>query len=178
MTNWTQHYLDNADRFTAVVDATDEWTAQSPCDDWTATDVLEHVVDTQRDYLTKQGAPLQAKPEATPDVVWHSHLDAVRRALADRDFATESFDGYFGPTTVEDLLANFYGFDMSVHRWDLGRSTEQDVIFGEAEMDDIQKGIEGLGESLYGPGVCKDPLDVPNDAPRQIRLLGLLGRTA
>lgn len=67
---------------------------------------------------------------------------------------------------------------MSVHRWDLGRSTGQDVTFEDAEMDALEAGIDGLGDSLYGDGVCKPPLEVPDDAPRQTRILGRLGRRA
>jgi len=178
MTNGSHEYLDNATRFTAVVDATDDWDAGSPCEEWTAKDVLDHVVDTQRDYLVKHGAEPGLRVDGKPDVVWHAHLDGVRRVLADRDFAEERFDGYFGPTTVEDLLAGFYGFDMTVHRWDLGRSTGQDITFDQTEMDSLEAWIDRLGDALYGDGVCKPPLDVPDDAQRQTRLLARLGRRA
>ena len=40
-------YDDAADRFTATVSATDDWTAASPCEGWSAADVVDHVVDGQ-----------------------------------------------------------------------------------------------------------------------------------
>ena len=55
----------HADRFTAVVEAAGDtqWSSPSPCEGWTAADVLDHVVDTQRDFLDKRGADVGARPE-------------------------------------------------------------------------------------------------------------------
>ncbi|WP_414690747.1 maleylpyruvate isomerase N-terminal domain-containing protein, partial [Nocardioides sp.] len=39
-------FLDAADRFTALVTATTDWSAPSPCEGWSAADVVDHVVDT------------------------------------------------------------------------------------------------------------------------------------
>ena len=177
MTTLTQTYLADADRFTDVVDAAADWHAPSPCEMWTATDVLEHVVSTQRDYLEERGARLDPLPD-DPAPRWHAHLGQVRDAVADESFATTEFDGYFGRTTVDELLANFYGFDMLVHRWDLGEAVGAPVTFTDDELDRLERGIDGLGDMLYSSGACKPPLDVPDDAPRQQRVLGRLGRRA
>ncbi|MEP6814055.1 MAG: maleylpyruvate isomerase N-terminal domain-containing protein [Marmoricola sp.] len=176
MTSLTQSYLDNADRFSAVVDAAGDWAAQSPCSEWTAAQVVDHVVSTQRGYLTKQGATLGDLPEGDPGRSWHTHLDEVRTTIADESFATREFDGYFGRTTVDELLANFYGFDMLVHRWDLGAAVGAHVTFADDELDRLETAMDGLGDMLYSDGVCKPALAVPDDAPRQQKLLGRLGR--
>jgi uncharacterized protein (TIGR03086 family) len=175
MTSLTQSYLDNADRFTAVVDAASDWTAQSPCPDWTAAGVLDHVVTTQRGYLEKQGAPQADLPD-DPTAAWHAHLDGVRDAIADESFATREFDGYFGRTTVDELLANFYGFDMMVHRWDLGTAAGVPVTFSDDELDRMEQAMDGLGDMLYSEGVCKPALEAPEGATRQQRVLARLGR--
>lgn len=176
MTNLTQHYLDNANRFSAVVESIDDWEAHSPCENWSANDVVDHVVDTQRDFLGKRGRDLGDRPAGPPPQVWQRHLEAVSRVLTDREFVTSAYDGYFGPTTVEETLANFYGFDLVVHRWDLGTSNGRDVNFDDAEMDMLAESIDGFGDSLYSEGICKPAIDVPDDASRQDRLLGRLGR--
>jgi uncharacterized protein (TIGR03086 family) len=178
MTSLTQSYLDNADRFTEVVDAATDWTAQSPCSDWNAAQVVDHVVSTQRDYLGKQDAGLGDLPESDPGAKWRAHLAGVRTVMADESFATREFDGYFGRTTVEELLANFYGFDMLVHRWDLGTAVGAPVTFADDELDRIETSVEGLGEMLYSEGVCKPALEAPDDATRQQRVLARLGRRA
>jgi uncharacterized protein (TIGR03086 family) len=169
-------YLTNATRFSAVVAAGGDWAGASPCEGWTATDVLDHVVDTQRDFLTKQDLDPGPRPQGDPAAVWLAHLDDVRRIVADEAAVTREYDGYFGRTSVADTLASFYGFDLLVHRWDLGRALGQEVAWSEEEMDRIEPAIKGFGDALYSDGVCRPALDVPADADRQARLLALLGR--
>jgi len=171
-----EDYQQNAAHFTDVVDATTAWHGDSPCAGWTATDVLDHVVDTQRDFLVKRGATLPPLPDGTPPERWHAHLDGVQDVVTDEAFTFEEYDGYFGRTTVADTLSSFYGFDMLVHRWDLARAVGSDVRFTDAELDRIEKSVEGFGDALYSDGVCGPPVDVPADSPRQQRLLGLMGR--
>jgi uncharacterized protein (TIGR03086 family) len=177
MTPLTERYLTQADLFTAVVDAATDWTAPSPCEEWTATDVVEHVVSPQRGYFDQRGAHLGDLPGDDPSTRWHTHLRQVRDVVADDGLATTEFDGYFGRTTVDELLANFYGFDMTVHRWDLGQAVGVPVTFTDDELDRIEQAVDGLGEMLYSSGASKPPLEVPDDAPRQQRMLGRLGRS-
>ncbi len=171
-------FLDNASRFSAVVDDAQDWTAPSPCAGWAAADVLDHVVDTQRDFLEKRGCDLGSRPEGRPDAIWQQHLEALHRVVADEDLVTVEYDGYFGRTTIAATLADFYGFDLIAHRWDIGRSTGQDVTFSEAEMDALEAAVAGFGESLYGEGICARPVVVHEQAPRQTRILAKLGRRA
>ena len=177
-------YNDRADRFSAVVDhmASDQWSAQSPCEKWTAADVVDHVVDTQRDFLGRHQIDAGPRPEGSPPDVWHVHLSAVRSALGDGlgdgGVLDTSFAGYFGPTTIGATLADFYGFDLVVHRWDLARSAGLDSEFSSAEMDLMETSIEGFGEHLYAEGICAPAVPTPPGASRQERLLGLLGRSA
>ena len=171
-------YLDNADRFSAVVTTGGDWGGASPCTEWNASDVLHHVIDSQRDFLATRGADLGPRPEGEPAEVWERHLDAVRAVVADEAFATAEYDGHFGRTSIADTLANFYGFDLAVHRWDLARALGQDVAFDDTEMDRLEQSIAGFGDALYTNSVCAPALDVPPDAPRQTRVLGLLGRRA
>ncbi len=174
-----QQYVDNAARFTDVVSAGGDWAGASPCAGWTARDVLDHVVDTQRSFLEQRGVDLPSRPTGSPHEVWAAHQEQVRAVLADEEFATTEYDGYFGRTTVADTLATFYGFDMLVHRWDLARGLGQDVPFSDAELDVMDTALDGFGDALYSEGVCKPALDdVPADASRAERLLARTGRRA
>lgn len=171
-------YDAHADRFTSVVEAAGDtdWSSPSPCEGWTAADVLDHVVDTQRDFLDKRGAEMGARPEGMPPEVWAAHRDVVRRVTADDAFVSEEYDGYFGRTTVADTLSNFYGFDLLVHRWDLARALGQDVTWDDEELDRIEASLDGFGDALYSEGVCKPAIEVPADASRQERVLRRMGR--
>ena len=43
-------------------------------------------------------------------------------------------------------------------------------------MDALETNLDALGDNLYTQGVCKSPIAVAADAPRQERLLARLGR--
>ncbi|WP_244931568.1 TIGR03086 family metal-binding protein [Nocardioides sp. W7] len=171
-----QQYLDNAALFTEVVDAGGPWDATSPCAGWSARDVLDHVVETQRSFLAQRELDLGPAPTGEPAEVWRTHLDAVRRVVADDDLVSREYDGYFGRTTIAATLATFYGFDLLVHRWDLARGLGRDTTFSDAELETIETALAGFGEHLYDDGVCAPAVPVPDDAPRQTRLLAQMGR--
>lgn len=169
-------YLDAADRFSATVDATTDWSAASPCEGWSAADVVHHVVDTERQFLQGHGLELGERPSGTAPEVWHEHLAAVRPAAADDDFRAREYDGFFGRTTIGAALDQFYGFDLVVHGWDLGVAGGRPTTFTDAEMDAMEHAFVGFGDHAYDEGVFGQPVEVADDAPRQEQLLARTGR--
>lgn len=169
-------YLDAADRFTSTVAATTDWSAASPCAGWTAADVVDHVVDTERQFLETHGLGLDGRPTGSPDVVWRLHLEAVRPIATDEDVRAREYDGFFGRTTIGATLDHFYGFDLVVHGWDLGSANGRPTTFTDADMDAMEQAFVGFGEHAYDDGVFGRPVDVPADADRQTRLLARMGR--
>jgi len=169
-------FLDAASRLSAVVDAVPDWTAPSPCPGWSTADVLAHLVDTQRDFLLQRGLDPGPRPEGDPVAVWRRHLERVAVLVEDDAVVTAEYDGYFGRTTIAATLADFYAFDLVVHRWDLGRAAGQPVTFSDEEMDAVEATLPTFGDALYGEGICARPVPVPDDAPRQDRILATLGR--
>jgi uncharacterized protein (TIGR03086 family) len=168
-------FLAHAQPFTDVVSAGGDWSAPSPCEGWTARDVLGHVVDTQRQFFETHDASLGPAPSGEPSAVWSSHLDAVRSAVTP-DLLEREYDSMFGRTTLGATLASFYGFDLLVHRWDLATGLGRASSFTDAELDTIEAALAGFGDHLYLDGVCAPAVPVPDDAPRQTRLLATMGR--
>jgi len=166
--------------FTAEVAAVEDWDAPSPCEGWTAHDVLAHVIDTEREFLIRVGLAAEEAADASADgepaACWAAHLAAVDALLADPAVAARSHDGAFGPTTVGDVLLDFYGFDLIVHRWDLARSQGRDARLSAAELDLVDAAVDGWGEHAYAPGVFGAPVAVPADADAQARVLARTGR--
>jgi uncharacterized protein (TIGR03086 family) len=171
-------YLDAADRFTATVDATTDWSAASPCEGWSAADLVDHVVDTERQFLQTHGVELGERPTGAPAAVWREHLAAVRPFAADEDLRARKYDGFFGRTTIGETLDRFYGFDLAVHGWDLGSATGRPTTFSDADMDAMEQAFVGFGDHAYDEGVFRRPVEVPDDAPRQERLLARMGRSS
>lgn len=165
-----------------LVDSVDpqQLAGPSPCEGWSGFDVVQHLIDTQRDFLQKAGADM---PDPTPTVealgaptAWRTHAEAVARQLADDTLAERPYETPFGASTVGGAFERFFGFDLLVHRWDIGRTAGVDVVFSDRELDQIEESIAGFGEAIRGEGVCGPAVEVSADASRQDRLIGLTGR--
>lgn len=178
MTDLTQLWAEHSDPFTSVVTSVTNWDADSPCVDWTARDVLAHVIDTERDFLTQQGHALPTSDATDPAQAWAEHDAAVRALLADPAVGGAEYEGFFGPTTVGETLGRFYGFDLLVHRWDLTRSQGRDETLSDTELDEIDGAVDGFGEHAYAPGIFAAAVPVDDSAGRQQRVLGRTGRRA
>ena len=171
-------FLGHVDTFTQrIADLhTDHWENPSPCEGWTAKEVLDHVIDTQRDVFGKRGLDLGPRPDGAPHEAWAAHAAAVRSAVNDEETLLATYDSFFGPTTLTDTLLSFYCFDLIIHAWDIHQATGNDLNLTSAELDLLETCIRSWGEVLYQEGICKQPIEVPDDADRQTRILALTGR--
>ena len=169
-------------RLTRTLDAVPPaaWSSPSPCEDWTAADVVLHMVDTQREFLTSHGVDLGEAPDVTADpaAAWREHSRRVAAALADDAVPARGFDGFFGPTTVGAAFEQFYVWDMVVHRWDVARAVGADASFTDEELDRIEAGADSFGPALNMDGICRPAVEVPEHADRDVRVLARLGRAA
>ena len=164
----------------AVLRAVPDWSAPTPCEGWSARDVVEHVVATEREFFAGRGFPLPEPADpADPDdpaAAWEAHRAHVEAALSDPALPATAYDGWFGPTTVGESFEQFYVFDLLVHRWDVARAAGLDETFTAAELDRLEADAAAWGDALYAEGICRPALDVPAGADRATRVLALLGR--
>lgn len=176
-----QEHFDHANTMlVAVLDVAEgRWDRPSPCEGWTASDVVHHLIDTQRSFFADRGlldAPSDAAEEETdPGSAWRAHAELIAPLLADADLMATRYDGFFGPTTVGDTFVQFYVFDMVVHRWDVASAVGGDTTLGDDELDLIERSADTWGDALHMDGICTR-LDVPDDADRATKVLALLGR--
>lgn len=156
------------------------WTKPSPCAGWSARDVLRHLIETQREFLTGHGIDPGSAPDidGDPAGAWRDHAKRVLEVLSDDAVPALAYDGHFGPTTVGATLEQFYIWDMLVHRWDIARSVGSDAGLSDAELDRIERGADSFGDALYLDGVCRPGVEAPADADREARVLARLGRRA
>lgn len=166
-----------------TVDAA-SWSSSSPCEGWTARDVVRHIIDTQRDFLATHGVDLGDEPDVDHDPAraWRDHAGRVQARLDDNDDDTDvaaiAFEGFFGPTTVGAALEQFYIWDMVVHRWDIARATGLDAGLTDAEIDEMEQGADSFGDALYMDGICRPGVSAPAGAGRLEIVLARLGRVA
>lgn len=179
MTEIADRYRRLATRFTALVEEVPDegWEATSPCEGWTARDVLDHVVNGSSGVLGGiDRAP--ELPDDSPAARWAAARDAMQSALDDPDAATTEFTGPFGPTTLEQSVDGFMAPDLLVHTWDIARATglEQYEPMPEEDIEQVHGRLASFGDAIRRPGVFGDEVPVPEDAPAQERFLGFIGR--
>jgi len=180
-TTIADRYRSLADAFEAKVAAVrpDDWDNPSPCAEWTVRGLVGHVVDVHGMMLRPLQSGLSAAPSVDEDplAAFRSARADVQEVLDDPGVADTEYDGAFGRTKVSDTIDRFLCFDLVVHGWDLARATGQDETIPEAEVDRILAFVEQIGpETMRANGVTGDEVPVPASAPKQHRLLGLLGR--
>jgi uncharacterized protein (TIGR03086 family) len=180
MTEVSERYKKNAAAFNARVEAVpaDKWSNQSPCDDWTARDVVGHVVQTSGMFLGFVDLELPPAPSVDDDPVaaFHSARDAIQAALEDPATAAKEFDGFTGRSTFEAGVDRFLAPDALVHTWDLARAAELDENLDEAEAERVLAGLEQFGEAMRSPGAFGPAVEPPPGADAQTRLLCFAGR--
>lgn len=180
MTEISDRYRRLAAGFAARIAAVngDGWDAPTPCEGWTARDLVGHVVGTQAMFLGLVGQEMPVGPSAEddPGAAWAHATQVVQSDLDDPERAGVSFDGFFGLSTFEGAVDRFLSWDLVVHSWDLARATGGDEHVDAADAQWVIDGVAGFGDALRGPQICGPEVAVPPNADLTTRMLALLGR--
>jgi uncharacterized protein (TIGR03086 family) len=166
--------------FTDRVEAvpSERWADPSPCEGWTARDVVRHMVETSELFLGMVGLELPSAPSVDDDPVaaWASARNAVQGTLDDPERASLSYEGRFGPTTFEQGVGRFVCADLVVHTWDLARATGLDERLDPDDVHELLVDMEPMDEIMRESGAFGPKLEPPEGADEQTRLLAFLGR--
>ena len=167
----------------------DQWSNQSPCEDWTARDVVGHIVDMHGVMLRPLDRRLSPAPAVEDDPLgaFRSARADVEALLRDPELAGTVIDAPAGRMTIERHIDQVVSDDLVIHGWDLARATGQDDAMDPVDIERLWSGTRAIPaevlEMLRTPGafgpdvkVLGPEVEVPEDAPRQDRLLGMLGR--
>ncbi|MDN5919279.1 MAG: TIGR03086 family metal-binding protein [Pseudonocardia sp.] len=180
-------YLRALDRVSAVVDAVpaERWDDPTPCPDWSARQLLGHLIDGQHQILTMAtgaGARLPVTDPAAPGslggsdpaAAWseaHRHITGALTAIAPDTAVTTPL----GTQTLEQLLVIAL-IEPVVHAWDLATATGAPADLDTDAVNALLPGVLALGDQLQTTGMYRAPLSAACDAPPQDQLLAALGR--
>ncbi len=181
MTEISERYARRAAAFTGKVAAVpdDGWSAPTPCEDWTARDVVRHVVDSQGMFLGFVGREMDELPSVDDDPSGAAQQATARilRDLEDPDLAGATYDGFMGTSTFEAGVDQFLAADLVIHGWDLARATGQDDTIADQDLAELQEAVKHFPEgAMRGPGAFGPEVDVAEDASDQDTRLAFLGR--
>jgi uncharacterized protein (TIGR03086 family) len=158
----------------------DRWSNPSPCEAWTARDVVQHMVDASGIFLGFVGREVPRDPSVDDDpaAAWRNARDAVQAALDDPAVAATEYEGFAGRSTFEAGIDRFLAGDVLVHTWDLARATGLDERLDADEVHAMLEATDAIDDDsfLRQPGVFGPKLDAPEGADEQTRYLAFTGR--
>ncbi len=152
----------------------------SPCEGWSGSDVLQHLIDSQREFLLQAGGDM---PDPAPTVeqlgaslAWRTHAEATARTLADDSFAERAHDRVAGGPSVGQVFDRVFGLDLLVHRWDIARALGEETTFSDRELGQIEESLAASGDHLRATGLIAAAVELPAGASRQDRAIAGTGR--
>lgn len=181
MTDVSERYAKLAGQMATRIAAVpaDQWDAVTPCEGWTARDLLDHLIDGPTGMFDTAGVdPLPPGPDRAVDPVGaFTHVTgAVTAALEDPAIAGKTIDLPIGPETFEGIVSRFLSGDLVVHQWDLARATGQDETLDADEVRGMHEALLPMDDFLRAPGIFGPKIEPPEGADDQTKLLCFLGR--
>jgi uncharacterized protein (TIGR03083 family) len=137
----------------------DKWEAQSPCEQWTARDLVAHVVEGHRSLIAgiRGGEPEPLGPEEDPTLAWEEVSQVIVEIAGEPETAAKVLD---------------------VHTWDLARTVGADERLDEDSVRQAYEDLKPMDAMIRQATVFGPKLDPPTDADLQTEFLYFLGRRA
>ncbi|MEV4166306.1 maleylpyruvate isomerase family mycothiol-dependent enzyme [Nonomuraea dietziae] len=195
MSDIANRYAHLAEGFLARIRATPDhlWDAKSPCQYWTARDVVAHVINGHRGILAVvHGTPPTAahgvgvSPMAdAPAVAPGADLAAAFTACRDdmlamlRDPALASRrlpGGPLGPVPVEQAADVVGALELLGHTWDLARATGGDEVLDAEAVARTHQALLPHHAALLATGAFDASVSAPPGADAQTAFLCFTGR--
>ncbi len=166
-----------ADRTRAVPE--DAWDNPSPCEGWTARDVVAHLTEWVPAVLARADIASPPAPDVgvDPAGAWDTVAATIQAALDDPEIAARTFDvGPPGTMAVAAAIDMIVTGDVLVHTWDVARATGLDEHLDPAIVPEMRAALAAMGDVLASSGHYGPARPVPEEASEQEALLALTGR--
>ncbi|MFZ2177662.1 MAG: TIGR03086 family metal-binding protein [Rhodococcus sp. (in: high G+C Gram-positive bacteria)] len=179
--NWFELQRTAHREFGTRVAAITDWNALTPDREWDVTQLVRHVIEEQQwvPPLLEGKTVAEATPELLPlhgdmRAEWQRYSDAATRAWSSADPQMQVHLSY-GTVPLEPYLRQQTA-DVTIHAWDLARATGSDESLDPALVEAVWSDLDAQRDMLAESGLFDPPVDVPDDAPLQDRLIALTGR--
>ncbi len=158
----------------------DAWDNLSPCEGWSARDVVAHqvgVFDGVAHMAAGNEMILPAMPEDRSDPVglWAASRDRVLAALDTEGALQHEGDYWFGRMSIDELIG-VVQWDPLTHAWDLAQACGIDPALDEDLAQKSYDRITAMRPALAKRKLVREEVPVPDDADIVSRYLGLVGR--
>jgi uncharacterized protein (TIGR03086 family) len=175
-----QRYMRVADSFEQTLRGLlpDKYSNPSPCSDWTAREVADHVIDTHTRVLTSVATlpPSGLGDDESLLKRWSTVRMAVSTALANSEVAATPVSGLFGEQSFESLVSRLLIADTLVHTWDLAQAIGREVVLDQVAVTKALEFLTPLDEAIRVPGGFAPKIEPPAGADDVTRLMNFCGR--
>jgi uncharacterized protein (TIGR03086 family) len=153
----------------------DAWSAPTPCPQWTARDLVEHVIGFHEFLLLRPLGIRVLRPRDDPAARWDASADALFAALAVDGVLDRSTQLPGGGESTPRTMLPALTTDVLVHTWDLARAAGVSAALDQELCERAFRAavVTGVGRDagMFGPEVA-----VAADASTTDKLIAFFGR--
>jgi uncharacterized protein (TIGR03086 family) len=156
----------------------DRWGAPSPCADWNAADLVDHVTGGLRAIQSLgAGGPPGVGSAAGAGALdrWHA-ARAELLAVLDDGALTKHVSLPWGAQMPLGEYVGRYPLELVVHTWDLAKATGQAVVIDPDLVREALATAEQFAPVARAAGMIGPEREVADDADDLARLLAIFGR--
>ncbi|MCU1515830.1 MAG: hypothetical protein JWQ75_551 [Pseudarthrobacter sp.] len=148
----------------------------TPCEDFTAQELLEHLAGSLKSIGTALGADVADRPDATPEVRIAELAQPTLEA-----FARRGIDGTIDMSFAElqaTTVAGILNLELMVHAWDFAKATGQDLAVSDVLTDYVEGlAVATITEQVRSGGSFAPAQPVAETAGSLERLIAFTGRS-
>ena len=177
MTRISTRHENVARDFAAVADLVTKWDAPTPVPEWTAGDIVEHLLGWFPGMLQEcYGLSLRDVPGRSLAERWRLRAVEVQALLDDGETAARTVEsGDFAGMRLDEAVDRFYIADIFMHTWDLARAANVHVELDGNYANRIREGLAATEEQMRASGQFGDAVDTDSDDAVD-RLVAFIGR--
>lgn len=179
-------YLYAVDEATRVVEhvVPEDMQMPTPDTEWSVHDLLQHIVYelawtadiVQGKTISEVGDKYERELLGSDPVqAWRHYAAITRDAVENCDVAAVAHLSYADKSVGEYLLEA--GNDQLIHAWDLGQAVNVPVVFNDVVAQQLYEQAKPRKKEYAASGLFAAPVDVPDTASAQTKLLAILGRS-
>jgi uncharacterized protein (TIGR03086 family) len=155
--------------------APSDFSHPSPCDGWTAGDLVDHTIGAVTMVAGLVGDRLNDLGTLSYIERYDRATEDLRAKVADPALGATVVESPFGTLAIKQLVSSIVVHDLLVHTWDLARATDGDERLDEDLVAHTYEHMSPLDDVLREHGFAKK-VDVPKGADAQTQMLCFLGR--
>jgi uncharacterized protein (TIGR03086 family) len=178
-----QRSLEEFDRYVKAIER-DQWGNATPCTEWSVRDLVNHIVNEDKWTVPlMEGSTIEAVGDRfdgdllgdDPHRAWEVAKKEASNAVQSEGALERTVNVSWGQISGAEYISQLFN-DHVIHAWDLARGIGADDALDTELVEILYAEAKPREKEFESYGVFGKPVDVPDDAETQTKLLALFGR--